>query len=261
MKCNNCGNELKQGARFCTKCGTKTETAYCCAQCKTKLDPDDMFCPECGAKRDGEPAIEASLPAFGDVSVGDTITFGSYWQEAGQNGGKTPIEWLVLEIREDGGLLVISRYALECETYHEDDIDMTWENCMLRKLLNTIFMEDAFSKEEQEKIRKVTVENSYTTFYGTNGGNDTLDKVFLLSVDEVKKYFANDKERLCQPTKHALALNPRVVDKKGNCFWWLRSPGAGLNSAASVYPSGGIFDCGDYLIFTYAIRPALVLNP
>ena len=27
MKCPNCGEELKQGAKFCTKCGTNIEEA------------------------------------------------------------------------------------------------------------------------------------------------------------------------------------------------------------------------------------------
>lgn len=63
-----------------------------------------------------------------------------------------------------------------------------------------------------------TPDNNY---YGDSisGGNDTVDKVFLLSADEVKKYF---------PEKGSAS----VKDMKK---YWLRSPGSySTQKAASV---------------------------
>ena len=41
--------------------------------------------------------------------------------------------------------------------------------------------------------------------YDTSPGNDTTDKVFLLSITEVKQYFASDDDRKCAPTDYEIA--------------------------------------------------------
>ena len=46
--------------------------------------------------------------------------------------------------------------------------------------------------------------------WGGIGGNDTKDKLFLLSSEEVKKYFASEKQR--------------VWEEPVSGSWWLRSP-------------------------------------
>ncbi|MGC9467548.1 MAG: zinc-ribbon domain-containing protein [Anaerolineae bacterium] len=69
MRCPNCGQENRVGARFCGRCGqplsTKpplelTEAASRCPVCNSILKPDARFCPQCGtaisAPRDGVPA-------------------------------------------------------------------------------------------------------------------------------------------------------------------------------------------------------------
>ncbi|MGN1422326.1 MAG: zinc ribbon domain-containing protein [Oscillospiraceae bacterium] len=52
MNCTNCGSPLAEGAKFCTNCGTKTETPaqkLVCASCGLELNPSAKFCPVCGA--------------------------------------------------------------------------------------------------------------------------------------------------------------------------------------------------------------------
>ena len=39
--------------------------------------------------------------------------------------------------------------------------------------------------------------------YGTRGGNDTEDKVFLLSEKEAETLFSNDKKRIAKATEYA----------------------------------------------------------
>lgn len=77
--------------------------------------------------------------------------------------------------------------------------------------------------------------------YGIEGGNDTKDKVFLLSIEEVLRYFDPDPD-VCDParqakvTAYAKAQGGVVYSKAefgwynttdcdGNGFWWLRSSG------------------------------------
>ena len=99
--------------------------------------------------------------------------------------------------------------------------------------------------------------------YHTIGGDNTQDQVFLLSIEEARKYFPSDKDRVCKPTDYALWKEKRVVDNEFGCgcWWWLRSPGDDSESAAYVYPSGVIHDNGDGVYdCTVAVRPALWVN-
>lgn len=57
--CNKCGNVLKPGAKFCTKCGSPVTASAdkqmspsgdLCPQCKKPLKPGAKFCTSCGAK-------------------------------------------------------------------------------------------------------------------------------------------------------------------------------------------------------------------
>ncbi len=56
-----------------------------------------------------------------------------------------------------------------------------WENCTLCTWLNETFLNKAFNKYEQFAILLTDVDNSELQCYSewdTNGGNNTLDKVF-----------------------------------------------------------------------------------
>ena len=51
--CLNCGAALREGAKFCGKCGTKVEEAAFCTECGAKLFPGEAFCTACGTPVDG----------------------------------------------------------------------------------------------------------------------------------------------------------------------------------------------------------------
>jgi len=58
--CEQCGNKLNEGAKFCGKCGTptaavqteahETSSSSACTQCGTPLEKGETFCANCGAK-------------------------------------------------------------------------------------------------------------------------------------------------------------------------------------------------------------------
>jgi membrane protease subunit (stomatin/prohibitin family) len=56
--CVKCGNELQEGMRFCTNCGTAVDERPAsfesrpkiCLVCGSILDEDAAFCDECGAQ-------------------------------------------------------------------------------------------------------------------------------------------------------------------------------------------------------------------
>src|SRR5260370_33701928 len=47
MRCQSCGNETREGARFCDSCGVPN--AARCAACGTLNRPSAQFCDGCGA--------------------------------------------------------------------------------------------------------------------------------------------------------------------------------------------------------------------
>ncbi len=207
--------------------------------------------------------------SFGDVEVGDYITFGSYEQDNDLSNGTEAIEWLVLDI-EDGKAFVLSKYALDCQQYNTSYGDVTWETCTLRSWLNEEFINKAFTLEEQTIIPTVTVANEGISFFGAEGGNDTQDKVFLLSTEEAQMHLDYLK-KVCVLTAYAEVQEVYTITPgpspivppgpfDGNCCWWLRSPGETQNYAAHVTESGEYgYSLVGYYFFdsVIAVRPAM----
>ena len=211
-------------------------------------------------------ALEAREAQF---TVGNYVTFGEYPQTtAGED--MTPIEWLVLA-RDGNKALLISRYGLDAQPYNKDYTSVTWETCTLRTWLNSTFYNKAFSSAEQAAILTTNVDNSkYQCYSGwsTNGGNNTQDKVFLLSYAEANKYFdvtydnsSNTKSRVA-PTAYAIAQGAwtssfdKTADRTYAGCWWLRSPGYKENNAALVSADGSLTD-DNVSADSNSVRPAL----
>ena len=153
-----------------------------------------------------------------------------------------PIKWIPLHIDpKQRTLLIISEKVIDEKPYNDKYIGVTWETCTLRRWLNEDFY-SIFTDEEKAMIAETSVVNSDNASYGTKGGNDTGDKIFLLSLDKAKKYFANDSSRGV------------------GIWWWLRSPGSDQSYAARVYHDGSLFDGGGFVHRAYGVRPALNLK-
>ncbi len=199
--------------------------------------------------------------------VGDYITFGSYEQDNDASNGKEDIEWLVLD-KEDDRVLVISKYALDCQMYNEKNKPLTWSSCSLRSWLNSSFIDSAFSSDEQSQILIAAVTADSNPNRDVPAGKDTEDKVFLLSIKEAEQYFDSDEARWCVPTSYARACGASVdnvnttADGEGTCLWWLRTPGTLPNYAAYVDNAGSVSYDGHYVSFrNNAVRPALWISP
>ena len=165
-------------------------------------------------------AHEKTLATY--KTVGNIVTFGAYEQDNQAGYGREDIKWIVLA-NEGNKSLLISRDSLDVQPYNTDDEAVTWETCTLRSWLNDTFLNEAFSPEEQKAILTTSVDNSKNQ--GSSiAGNNTEDKVFLLSYKEAKDYFASNSERTCKPTSYAKTrTNSAYIDHNGNRSWWLRS--------------------------------------
>ena len=203
---------------------------------------------------------EDKIAGFANVSVGDTIVYGSYEQDNNTSNGQEDIEWIVLA-KEGNQILVISKYALDCQQYNTSYTDVTWERCSLRTWMNGTFLSSAFTNAEQAYIPTVTVTADKNPKYSTSAGINTQDQVFLLSITEVEKYFSSDSARQCEATAYAKSQGAYTGSSNGNCWWWLRSPGYYGNYAAYVKTGGSVHCTGDDVRNdTHCVRPALWIN-
>ncbi|MBQ9342629.1 MAG: hypothetical protein IJT99_00395 [Clostridia bacterium] len=199
--------------------------------------------------------------------VRNTFMFGHYEQDNDLTNGKEPIEWIVLDERTDGSLLLISKYALDCKPYSTERIPVAWKTCSMREWLNSNFCETAFSAEEQTRILTTAVQNEETPHYMAKGDYETDDRVWLLSIDEADTYYGEDAIMLCLPTKFAAAQGAEQstdysVDGAGTCWWWLRSSGDDSNRAAYVNDFGVIGNFGNYVNYGhYSVRPVMRILP
>lgn len=200
------------------------------------------------------------------ADVGDTVFFGAYEQDNDTSNGKEAIAWLVLA-KEDNKLFLISEKALDGMPYHNSNSDVTWRNCDLRSWLNDTFMDSAFSADEQDKIQSTNVSADKNPKYDTKPGKATTDKVFLLSIDEVNKYFG-DKSPECTLTDytaskctHGKEYRYKYWDFSSTkySYWWLRTTGDKQNTAAYVNIDD-VADYGTYVNYTRCVRPALWIS-
>lgn len=206
-----------------------------------------------------------------DIEIGGYVSFGRYPQ-SGITAKSEPIEWLVLEKRENSALL-LSRYALDAKPYNEDFESTTWEKCSLRRWLNNEFLETAFSEKERQAILLTALNNSENQGYReclTSGGKDTSDRIFLLNYADAVRYLGlthngYSKAAIVSPTAYAVingAYASRSDPSSGGipaANWWLRSPGYRQDMASAVTSIGGL---QDYSVFynPICVRPAIWVN-
>lgn len=199
------------------------------------------------------------------AEVGSTVCFGAYEQDNNANNGKEDIVWIVLK-KENSKILVVSDKALDCQPYDIVWGDARWENCSLRKWLNKTFLNDAFSSAEQTMIADANVSADKNPKFDTDSGNNTTDKVFLLSTNEVNRYFGSNEARKCIPTAYAIAngvytSNSKTKGGAATCWWWLRSPGYIQSYAAVVGDDGSVLYYGNGVnCDDDGVRPALWIN-
>jgi len=174
-------------------------------------------------------------------------------------------DWRVLDV-QDGKALLLSEHVLSQRAYHDKFRAVTWEACTLRRYLNYEFY-NSLSTEDRVRIAETRLENEANQWYGTDGGNDTIDRIFLLSLEELVRYFG-DSGKLGNKPKDTCYIydeyNAKRIAKNSEGearWWWLRSPGDNGTDAANVDSDGDVSVCGIFVDNVYCgVRPALWLN-
>ena len=138
-----------------------------------------------------EKRMEIKRQQIRDTQEGKYFTLGRYEQDNKPGNGPEPIQWMVLA-RDGDRVLVISRYILDCVRYDEEYRRVTWETCTLRAWLNGEFLDSAFDADEQLLIPTTHVTADPNPDFAVDPGEDTEDKLFLLSIPEAEAYFHPD---------------------------------------------------------------------
>lgn len=190
------------------------------------------------------------------------VSFGSYCQA--MEGRKQPIVWNVL-FKNDDRCLLLSKHVLESISYNSGWNAVTWETSTLRYWLNENFFTKAFTVFEQSLIIPSKIITDNNPYYATYPGQPTIDKVFLLSMQEAEKYLSSNRARQCRPTTFAKSQGAFIgIDTKesnGCCLWWLRSPGFNSGSATYVDRNGKINSHGNSVNYDYVgVRPAFWIS-
>jgi hypothetical protein len=177
--------------------------------------------------------------------------------------------WRVLDIQESR-ILVLSDKIIEPQPFHNKSEPVTWAESDLRRYLNETFLK-TFSEAEKSRMIESKITTSNNPWFGTGGGSNTTDKVFLLSVNEVVKYFGDSRQlrNKNRNTKYFISDKfnyvRKTVDKDENFLcWWLRTPGNSSTFISSVTADGRIVVSGDFAnrnnALSGGVRPAIWLK-
>lgn len=196
---------------------------------------------------------------FDDVNTDYTsrfkvLEFGFYEQDNNLEDEHEPIEWLVLDERDDK-VLVISKKTIVSISYNSKSENITWDKSILRLYLNNVFHDGYFNDEEKRMIIPTTLKNSTINDFGFSNGADTLDRIFILSIDEYEKYFKSNEERVAAGTPYGKSIGLQIsstlpiadVPIENGTFYWARNVGYHKTDTTCVNWDGKIntygYDC------------------
>ena len=233
----------------------------------------NFFADEVGLNRDrASEAVVSLAVAFGfspevlpqvktadplEISVGSLMTFGGY-------------RFRVLRFKKNERLLIISDDVIDEKLPFKTPLqNTTYAKSDIRAFLNGSFYAE-FSKGEKTRILKSKVMADSNPWYGTAGGKETEDFLFLLCVQEVLMYFGGSGALTKNPQEQffvddAYNKNRQAQDGDGKpAWWWLRTPGVGMESVCIVHQDGRICMsgyCADETAFGGGgVRPAMWIS-
>lgn len=200
--------------------------------------------------------FESEYTAIKNAVVGEKVFFGFYEQNCEESDGKEKIEWNVIS-KDNNYVLLQSAKYIDAQVFNSEKNNSGWTNSTLRDYLNSTFIENAFSADEQSVLRKTRV--SQKEYNGDSPQTtSTIDKVFILSSEEMKHY----KIEKAEPTLYAKNITDDYLyvgkwNYADSNVCWLRDAGrnrAFQNSAVNGYEEI-IDEWPGY--FCYCVQPVI----
>ncbi|WP_341279675.1 DUF6273 domain-containing protein [Paenibacillus sp. FSL H8-0537] len=217
--------------------------------------------------------VDLACTPFRNAEPGALLTFGTYPQAA-DGTDRTPIMWRVLQ-NSGSELFLLSEFILDCRRYHSEFVDISWHSSDMRKWLNDEFYNTAFNDSEKRFIQ-----TAYCTDNG-EGSADTFDKVFLLSVSEVRELTYKHDEVALSAKRRAIGTGFSKIKKADGChlyvydktvkadyiiengeksgcsWWWLRTQPVNSSRAYFIGPRSSVRSYGLVNLARDGVRPAL----
>ncbi|MCL2500464.1 MAG: DUF6273 domain-containing protein [Defluviitaleaceae bacterium] len=195
------------------------------------------------------------------ITTNCLIDFGSY-------------TWRVLDLRDECALVISEKVV--CFKYYNNVYHPTsWRECSMRRYLNSVFYHK-FWEEDKKWIETVQLPFSYNPWYAMGNsmiGMETIDKIFLLSVEEVVRYFGDSghlKNKIKSDEHRYMVFDEHnharlAYDECNKAVpWVLRSPGIKTDSVLIVHGAGvnkGAIEMGGFTVTDhFGVRPAMWLN-
>ena len=226
---------------------------------------EDLMIPDVNGNYDQGNQTSPSADSNSWAAVGDIIQFGF-------------VDWRVLAVQGEN-VLVVSDQVIGSGTYYprgayaSGPISITWETSSIRRWLNGDFIDQVFSPEEQARIIDSKIENKSNPRFDS-AYDDTIDKVFLLSIEEVVRYFG-DSGQLRNTNWRTKRTGISLLNDQYNSersaidsatgearAWMLRTPGETTSLVATVFHDGIINMDGNYVVTEgQGLRPAMWIGP
>jgi len=206
----------------------------------------------------GEAGEMPPLPAPEELSVGDEVVFGRFPKQLTLE--REPLSWIVLAKAEGSVLLLAEEIiaSLECDYLRKKILQKdTWETAQIRRWLNGEFLNFVFTPEEQQRIAEVTLTNPNNKKHHKKGGPDTVDRVFLLSVEEILQYLPAERDRRCGKTPYA---EKQIQRTNRYPVWMTRTPGNGSWGKPAAVDGWGDINYAGNSAGDYTLRPAIWLK-
>lgn len=196
---------------------------------------------------------------IGDVEVGKQVILGHFEQDDVSENGTEEIIWVAIA-KEENRVFLLSLNCLDSRRYNDvKDGPVTWAESELRGWLNGEFCNSAFTETEQRLLTETELVTLDNEKYGTPGGENTVDRVFLLSMEEVDAYLDRGL-RYGHVTAYA-DNRGAASNASDNGWWWLRSPGKVRRDACYVDALGKPSYYG-YVVHRsgWSVRPAMWID-
>lgn len=238
------------------------------------------------------------LIIYSPLRKNDYIWFGSYEQDNDLSNGSEPIKWQILSVNNTEAILLCTEILdIIPFSYDNSSGSMTWETSFVRDWLNKDFYESAFTKDEMSCIKSSVIKNTPNPVDGLEYNpeeNDTEDKVYLLSFNELEKYGLcdtialknydsyeerynclmyddlevrnNDIKRRCGISEYAQnklnmeTFNELTIDNRKSFSWFLRSKGLGDKMIGGIESGGSVNIVGFNGYAGFGIRPVIRIS-
>ncbi|MCL2376940.1 MAG: M28 family metallopeptidase [Defluviitaleaceae bacterium] len=191
------------------------------------------------------------------TAPGDIIEFGGH-------------NWIVLDVEDNYALIITEEAMVIGSGYYNPRFAATsWEASAIRRKLNSDFLY-TFSAADRARIAETHVITEDNPWYDTSGGNDTVDRIFILSLQEVVRFFGDSGQLENRPEgllesrwisdEYDYGRIGRNADGVPKTVW-TRSPGGYQRLVTIVDPTGVIFLFGTGSgQIDHGARPVLWLN-